>query len=161
MFQIEARDKYKNLLKTRGGKIRILVSFLVSFLVSGLIYLLYHNLLATLTTAFALTGFLAVNIIPPKRIKIVIDDSGFINIDGRKIKLEECDSWALVDLFDTVEIAIRRSGAGKDIFYYFYIEEQNRELSGLVNQLTQKLPYNSETGKDDFAHDILRLIGLQ
>lgn len=155
MFNISARSKYLDLSKSfRGFYVLILGIFL-----SILTYLIYQNLIVTVTMGISTIAAFIITSQPPKKIEIKISEQG-LDISGEIVQWQYIIGWAMVDLGEDLEFVVQTSKFVKD-FYYFYVHEEDPKVKQLLQIFTQFAPYDETITTKNQSHNILRNFGLK
>lgn len=155
MFSIKARSRFLDLSKSFKGLYVIAVGIVLSILS----YIVYQNIIVTVTlTACTIASYILISQ-PPRDILVEISEEG-LNIDEELITWENLVAWAMVDLGDDLEFIIASNNPIKD-YYFFYINENLPEVKQLLQILTQFLAYDIEIINKNKTHNILRNFGLK
>lgn len=155
MFSIKVRNRFLDLSKS----FKTLYVIAIGVILSVLSYVVYQNIIVTVTlAACTIAGYIMLSQ-PPKEIMIQIDEDG-MTIDGDLVTWENLTAWAMVDLGDDLEFIISATNFIKD-YYFFYINENVVEVKQLIQILTQYLPYDIEIIAKNQTHNILRSVGLK
>jgi len=155
MFSIKARSRFLDLSKS----FKTLYVIAVGVILSVLSYVVYENIIVTVTlVACTIAGYVILSQ-PPREIVVEIDEDG-MTIDDDLITWENLTAWAMVDLGDDLEFIISAPNFIKD-YYFFYINENLVEVKQLIQILTQYLPYDIEIIAKNQTHNLLRSVGLK
>jgi hypothetical protein len=155
MFQIQARSRFLNL----QNSFRLNYVLAAGAFLSILSFVLYKDLIVTITTiACSIISYILLGK-PPQDIVVGVGDSG-LDIGENHLDWREVIGWAMVDLGDIIEFVVHSTKFSHQ-FYYFYIPESNPAIRQLIMLLAQYAPYAPEVGTRNILHTSLRRIGLK
>ena len=159
MIKLRAKNKRKNIYKEPRG-LWILIGFYVAaFLIALLSFVIFRNWFTLLATSIC-TFFLAYYITrPPKVVDIMLTDDK-IKIGSFDLNIRDCESWAIVELDDSLEFSIRRSGFVNE-YLYFYLAPGDPQAANFANTLSQTIPYDDQMPYQNSFHNWLRAFGLR
>ncbi len=155
MFEIAAKSRFINL----KGSVKLYYVLAVGIFVSLLSYLLYRDLLVTLS--MILTSGAAYYILsqPPKDITIQISDEQF-TVDQKSLDISNCRSWGMVNLGEVMEFVVSTT-LNSDPFIYFYVTSNSPNLKTLISIMAEIVPFDEQISKTNRGHLLLREFGLR
>lgn len=96
---------------------------------------------------------------PPKKAMLDVNNTRILFADN-VIAVEKVESWALVELSDTVEIIINKGGYGPNL-EYFYTDSVELKNSGVIDELNKLITYDADLVNINKFHFWLRRLGLR
>lgn len=156
MIRVQAYDRRFWLLQQPQGVLRLLGVVAVAVLLVTLGIFFYQNAFTTgiFTVCSAIIAWWLVQ--KPKQITLTLDNDA-LHFGTRPVRLQEIDSWSLIDLEEKALLIFRLKSAG---FVEIYAEKEELTDSGLVNQLTQKVPFNPDLESSNVLFSVLRFLKL-
>lgn len=156
MITVHASDRRFWLLSAPGGLLR-LIGVLIFGIILVLIGLLWYDNIAT-SFVFGLCVLLIMIFISrkPKQFDLMLTENA-LTLVGRTLQLSEIDAWTIIDLEEKAQL-IFRTKAGHTL--EAYIQKEELAESGLVNELTQKIPFNPDLVSSNVVQMLLRLLNL-
>lgn len=155
MFSIGGRSRFLNLT----GSVRLYYVLAAGAFISVLTFIIYRDIMVTLTMiACTITTYFLLSK-PPKAITISIEEDLLV-IDESSLKWTNCIDWSVTDLGNTLEFVIHTNQLSQQ-YYYFYLQEDLEETKSFILLLTDFLPYNERVSYMNPIHNVLRNWGLK
>ena len=157
MIRVQGQDRRFWLLQAKGGVLRLGLVGLVGLALVALGIFFYQN--AFTTVLFALCSIVIIWWLAQKpRITELVLSATSLTVGGREVLLASIDSWSIVDLAEKAQLIFRLGSGGG--YIEVYIEKEVLTESGLVNELTQKIPFNPNLDTANVLYVVLRLLNL-
>jgi len=155
MFKIRASNRYVNL----QGNYKLYYLLAIGAFISILSFLLYRDVFLTLVMVVCMGALYFIYSQPPRPVEIELSPE-LIKLNDFELKWEDCISWSLVDLGQTIEFVILTTKVNQS-FYYFYLPENDPGLKPLIMEMTKYLPYDENLPLRNALHNLLRRWGLK
>ncbi len=155
MFEAQVYSKFIDLSKSFKG---FYIIGLGAFL-SVLAFLVYTNIIVTITLVACTIVSFVVLTRPQKQILLKVDNQN-ITLENDIIPLQSVISWAIVDLGDTLEFVIQTTSLIQD-FHYFYINENEAVVANIIEVFSNYFPYDENITRLNKSHNFLRNWGLK
>jgi hypothetical protein len=155
MFEIRARSRYLDLT----GSIRLYYLIAAGIFISLFSFLLYRDLLITLSMVVTSGVVYYLLALPPKDIVVTFSDSDIVIADAT-ISTDDCKSWGMVNLDTMIEFVINTTKYDHP-FYYFYISLNDPRLKMCISTLAELVPFDEKISQSNKIHLLLREFGLK
>lgn len=156
MIRVQGYNRRFELLKAQGGLIRFGLACLFTTFLILLGIFFYQNAVTTTIFIFGMGYILFWLAWKPKPVVLELDDM-HIRLDSREELISSIESWGLVDFEERAMITYKVRGG---LFREVYIDKAILTESGLVNELTQKIPFNTDLANQNILFLVLRILRL-
>jgi hypothetical protein len=155
MFSLKGRSRFLDLT----GSVRLYYVLAIGAFISVLTFIVYRDIMVTLTMiACTITSYFLLSK-PPKEIVVSVDEDVF-TIDETVINWENCIDWSVTDLGNTLEFVIHTNKVSQQ-YYYFYLSDESEDTKSFILLLSDFLPYNERVSYMNPIHNVLRNWGLK
>lgn len=156
MITVQASDRRFWLLKTPGGLLRLggVLIFGIVLMILGV--WLYDNIWTAAIFGLCIAIIMFFISQRPKEFQLSLDDNQLIFLQ-KTILLSEIDSWTLIDLEEKAQLIFRLKSGG---LIEAYADKAELTASGMINEFTQKIPFNPDLVSSNVVKMILRLLNL-
>jgi hypothetical protein len=156
MIRVQGFNRRFELLKTEGGLVRfgLVCLFTIFLILLGIFF--YQNAVTTTVFVLGMGYILWWLLLKPKPVNFELTDT-IIKLDTREDLVSSIESWSLVDFEERAMITYKVRGG---LFREVYIDKSELTESGLVNQLTQKIPFNPDLDNQNVLFVVLRILRL-
>lgn len=83
-----------------------------------------------------------------------------IRIGEFELPYVDIESWALIDLGDTIEVVLKSKRISQP-FIYFYLSDKDSSTPLFIKDLQQLVPYDEEMPGTNPVHRVMRYFGLR
>jgi len=154
MLKINAKNKSQT-LKDNNKLYWVLV---IGFLLTFLSFLLYKDIIVTITLGVSTIIFYFIIKKEPENITLVLDENG-ISLNENFRNWVEYDSFGIIKYDDQIEIVLFVA-TGRGVFKYLFFEKNQPGVKELITELTKHIPYNENVFNLDKKVVVLRRMGL-